>query len=56
MLLFAANEGHLDIIEYLLKLKVDVNEVTRVSSQNFNLNSKERLPFCELCILISWKL
>jgi ankyrin repeat protein len=32
MMLFAANEGHTDIVEYLLGLKADINEVSRVSS------------------------
>ena len=31
MMLFAANEGHTDIVEYLLALKADINEVSRVS-------------------------
>ena len=31
MMLFAANEGHKDIVEYLLGLKADINEVSRVS-------------------------
>ena len=32
MMLFAANEGHTDIVEYLMSLKADINEVSRVSA------------------------
>jgi len=30
MLMFAANQGHNDIIEYLLSLKADINEASQV--------------------------
>ena len=57
MLMFAANEGYLDIVEWLISLKADINELSRVSSFLVILFfSKEKQPFCVLYISIDLRL